>query len=339
VSYEAIEDPLSHAVLLVADDPSSAQAVRERLVAERRGRFAVDVVPHLEHAAEALRQRAYDVLLLDLALPREPGLETLLRAQMLADRIPIVVMTTYPDEELGLRALEAGIQEYVMTDHAVPPDLGKRLQHAAIRHRMTSKLRRSCQAAASRASCDAATGLASREAFLRKLRDALTFAGHFREHPALILVEPESFGAVRERLGPVRGGFLMQELSRRLTWCVRRTDCLGRLADAELALLLPHAATAPAIRMVAERIRLTFSAPFETGGPSIRLRASLGAAWYPQDGETAETLVAAAETALAEARNLGGNRCQLFRGYDVPPWPEDVADALALMETASGGWG
>ena len=81
------------------------------------------------------------------------------------------------------------------------------------------------------------------------------------------------------------------------------------------------------------------SAPFETGGPSLRLRASLGAAWYPQDGETVEALVGAAEAALAEARSLGGNRCQLFRGYDVPPWPEDVGDAFALAETAAGGTG
>ncbi|HEV8578326.1 MAG TPA: GGDEF domain-containing response regulator [Thermoanaerobaculia bacterium] len=339
MSHETIEDPWSLAVLLVEDDPAAARVVRERLASERRGHLAVEVVPRLEQAVEALRQRAYDVLLIDLALPREPGLETLLGAQMLAQRIPIVVMTTYPDEELGVRAVEAGIQEYLMTGGGIPADLGGTLRHAAIRHRIVAKLRRSCQVAACRASRDPATGLASRPAFLRKLWDALEFAERFHERPALLLVEPEDFAAVKERLGPVLGANLLQELSRRLSWCVRRSDCLGRLTDEEFAVLVPHAATSPAIRMIAERIRLTFTAPFRTGGPSLRLRASLGAAWYPMDGETVGALVKAAETALAEARDLGGNRCQLFRGHDVPPWPEDVASALSLQQTAAGGPG
>ena len=334
MSYEANEDPSCQTVLLVAEEPAAAQAVRERLAGERRAHFEVEVVPRLEHAVEALRRRAYDVLLIDLALPREPGMDTFLRSRMLADRIPIVVMTAYPDEELGLRALEAGIQEYLVIRGGIPEDLGTTLRHAAIRHHLMAKLRRSCQAAASWTSSDPATGLASRASFLRRLRDALAFAQRFRERPALLLLEPADFAEVRERLGPVLGGCLLQEIGRRLSWCVRRTDWVGRLGEEEFAILLPHAATWPAIRMVAERIRLVFTAPFETGGPRVRLRVSLGAAWYPQDGETVEDLLGAAESALAEARTLGDDRCQLFHGYDLPPWPEDVGDVFPVPETA-----
>jgi diguanylate cyclase (GGDEF)-like protein len=197
-------------------------------------------------------------------------------------------------------------------------------------------VRRSCQAASSWTSCDPATGLASRASFLRKLRDSLAFARRFQERPALLLLVPEDFAEIRERLGPVLGGCLLQELGRRLTWCVRRTDFLGRLGEEELAILLPHAASAPSIRMVAERVRLIFTAPFETGSPAVRLRVSVGAAWFPLDGETVEDLLGAAESALSDARTLGGNRCQLFRGHDVPPWPEDVASALTLPEATGG---
>lgn len=336
LSHDAIEDPWSHTVLLVEEDGAAARAVRERLAGERRGRFLIETVPRLQHAVEALRQRAYDVLLIGLALPREAGLETLLRAQMLAHRLPIVVMTSYPDEELGLRAVEAGIQEYLVTAHGIPEDLASTLRHAAIRHRIVAKLRRSGQAADFRSSRDPATGLASRNSFLRKLRDTLAFAERFQERPALLLVAPEDLNGVRDRLGPVLGGGLLHEVSRRLSWCVRRSDWIGRLGEQELAVLLPHAASAPGIRMVAERIRLTFNMPFVTGGPSVRLRASLGAAWYPQDGDTAQTLLDAAGEALAEARSLGGNRCALFRGHDLPPWPEDIEKALLPAETAAG---
>ncbi len=330
---EAIEDPWIQAVLLVTDDPSAAQAIRQRLAGERRGHFEVEVVPRLEHAVEALRRRAYDVLLVGLQLPQEPGLEILVRAQMLAHRISIVVMTAWPDEELGLRAVEAGIQEYLVTDGDLPQDLGRTLRHAAVRHRIVSKLRWSCQTAAFQTTRDPATGLTSRDSFLRKLRDALAFAERFRERPALLLLEPEDFGDVQQRLGPVLGARLLQELSRRLSWCVRRSDCLGRLEKEQFAVLLPHAATSLAIRTVAERIRLVFAAPFEPGGPGLRLRVSLGGAWYPQDGEMAEDLLGAAQAALSEAKALGDNRCQLFHGHETPAWPSDVLATFSLPET------
>lgn len=331
-SHEVMRDPWSHTVLLVAggaDDACTARAVREALASSRRGRFEVAAVPGLDQAIEALRRRAWDVLLIDLELPGERGLETLLRAQMLAHRLPIVLMTAHPDEELALRAVEAGVQEYLVTDRGdgiggLLSDLGRTLRHAVVRHRLADKRRRGGLAASGRQALDTETGLGSRSAFLRKLEHAVTFAQRFRERPALLRVEIADLTAMREWLGPVPGARLLQELGRRLSWCVRRSDSLGRLGESEMAVLLRHAATPAGIRMVAERVRLTLSAPFDLGGQAPRPRVLLGGSWYPQDGETAESLLDAAETALREARGLGGSGYRLFRGFDIPPWPEDA---------------
>jgi diguanylate cyclase (GGDEF)-like protein len=320
---ETIESSSRHSVLVVGDDPSCARAIRD-LLASRR--FEVEVVLRLERAVEALRIRPYDALLIHLALTDEGGRNSLFRAQMLAHRIPIVLLTGHPDEALGAQAVEAGIQEYLMLDREgrVPPDLDRARRHAAIRHRQARRSRRP----GGRAGTDPATGLADRASFLRRLADLLAFAGRFREKPALLLLGLGHLGEARERLGSALGTRLLHEVGRRLTWCVRRADVLGRLGDEEIALLLPHAATPPAIRMVAERIRLAAIAPFE----GVRLRANVGAAWYPQDGDTCDGLLQAAESALAGARELGDGGCQLFRGHDLPPWPEDVVKSFRLPE-------
>jgi diguanylate cyclase (GGDEF)-like protein len=333
-SHETIENPSTLSVLVVEEDPARERALRGHLAGWR---FEVELVPRLERAVEALRLRPYDALLIHLALPGEAGRNSLFRAQMLAHRIPIVLLTGHPDEALGVEAIEAGVQEYLvleeeMADGGVPAALGRILRHAVTRHR---QVRRSRQVA--RISSDPSTGLADRTAFLRKLEDALAFAGRFREKPALLLLGLEPPGEIRERLGPTLGARLLREIGRRLTWCVRRADTLGRLGDEEFALLLPNATTAPAIRVVAERIRLTASAPFENGGASVRLRASVGAAWYPLDGDTSDSLMEAARSALAEARESSDGRCQLFRGHDLPPWPEDVVKAFRLPDTAGPG--
>jgi diguanylate cyclase (GGDEF)-like protein len=329
-SHEAIENPSSHSVLVVGEDPGRARAIRSRL---SDGRFEVELVPRLEQAVEALRLRPYDLLLIHLALPAEAGRNNLFRAQMLAHRVPVVLLTGHPDEELGRQAVEAGVQDYLIVDGKdadgeLPADLGRTLRHAVIRYQQIQRSRQS----AARASLDPVTGLADRAAFLRKLQDSLGFAGRLREKPALLLLALEDFGEARERLGPALGARLLREIGRRLTWCVRRGDSLGRLGGEEIALLLPNAAASPAIRMVAERIRLTVSAPFESGDASVRLHASVGAAWYPLDGDTSDRLLEAARAAVAEARELGGGRCQLFRGHDLPPWPDSVVKAFQWPE-------
>ena len=321
--HEAIESSSRHSVLVVEEDPACARAIRDLLAGRR---FEVELVPRLERAVEALRMRPYDTLLIHLALTAEAGRTSLFRAQMLAPRIPIVLLTGHPDEELGAQAVEAGIQEYLILEGEgkVPADLDRALRHAAIRHRRTLRGRRPAAGGAA----DPATGLAGRDSFLRRLADVLAFAGRFREKPALLLLGLGDLGEVRERLGTAAGARLLREIARRLTWCVRRSDVLGRLGDEEIAVLLPHAATPPAIRMVAERIRLAAMAPFE----GARLRAGVGAAWYPLDGDGCDGLLRAAWSALEGARALGDGRCQLFQGHDLPPWPDDVVTSFRLPE-------
>jgi diguanylate cyclase (GGDEF)-like protein len=331
-SHEAIE-ACNPAVLAVVDNAANERSIAGRLAGCR---FEVDFVPQLERAIEALRRRPYDVLVIDLALPGEAGRSLLFRAQMLAPRIPVVLMTGHPDEDLALQALTAGVQDYLVTDGEAPVDLSLRLRHAVIRH---GQMRRS-RHAASRSSHDPATGLPSRDAFLRKLQDVLAFAARLRERPALLQIRLGNLGEVRDRLGPVVAVRLLREIGRRLTWCVRRADSLGRLEE-DFAVLLPNATTVSAIHMVAERVRVTAALPCESEGASVRFRTNIGAAWFPVDGDTLEDLLAAAQVALKEARTLGEGRCVLFRGHDLPAWPEDVINDFRLakpggMETETG---
>jgi two-component system, cell cycle response regulator len=326
-SHEEVENPYNPAVLAVVDDAATERAIADCLDCCR---LEVDFVARLERAVEALRRRAYDVLLIDLALPGQADRSLLFRAQMLAPRIPVVLLTANPDEGQGQQALEAGVQDYVVTDGEVPADLARRLRHAVIRH---GQLRRSRQSASWSAQ-DPVTGLAGRGAFQRKLEDVLAFAARLRDRPALLQVHLGNLGEVRQRLGPATAVRMIREIGRRLTWCVRRTDSLGRLGEEDFAILLSRAATATGIRMVAERVRLTASTPYDSDGESVRLSASVGAAWFPLDGDTPGALLQAAQAALEETQALGDGHCQLFRGYDLPAWPADILNGFRMSEPA-----
>jgi diguanylate cyclase len=306
------------AVICVAEDPDAESQVRSCLAGEPRGRFRLDVCLQLDTAVQYLQVRPYDVLLIDLALPEERSFSTLLRARMLAPRMPVVLMTRHTDEALGIQALEAGVQEYVIRSSSPPEDLARRLRQAVIRYRLASTRR-----VGQRGLADAAAELVSGAVFQQQLQEKLAFAKRFGERPALLLLEVDDWEGVEQRLGRLAQTRLLHELIRRFRWCVRLTDGVSRLGPARIAVLLGDVRSNSAVRMVAERLRVAATAPCEAGGAPQRLSVSIGAAWYLQDGESCQDLVDHAVSALEEARQLGGNRWRQSGGSTVPGAEEE----------------
>ncbi len=100
-------------VLLVDDDDDYAALVRAQF---EHGSvpFAFARVATVAAAAAALARDAFDVVLLDLALPDSSGLETVDR--LLSNQIvaPIIVLTSTDDEETAAQAVQRGAQDYLV---------------------------------------------------------------------------------------------------------------------------------------------------------------------------------------------------------------------------------
>lgn len=89
----------------------------------RAENYAVDWIKDGQTAQAVLRTQAYDLLLLDLALPGKDGLEVLrgLRAARL--RIPVLIATARDSVEQRIAGLDAGADHYILK----PCDLGELL--------------------------------------------------------------------------------------------------------------------------------------------------------------------------------------------------------------------
>jgi DNA-binding NarL/FixJ family response regulator len=67
-------------------------------------------------ALEILRTHEVDVMLLDLRMPRRDGIATLRALQQSDNHVPVLVLTTFDDDELALDALRAGARGYLLKD-------------------------------------------------------------------------------------------------------------------------------------------------------------------------------------------------------------------------------
>jgi DNA-binding NarL/FixJ family response regulator len=72
-------------------------------------------------AAEAIQhltQQAWDLVLLDINLPGRNGLEVLTEARRLSPKTPVLVLTSYPEEQFALHALKLGASGYITKNEA-----------------------------------------------------------------------------------------------------------------------------------------------------------------------------------------------------------------------------
>jgi len=98
-------------LLLVEDDPMIGEAVLDLLRAEH---YAVDWVKDGDMAETALRTQNYDLVMLDLGLPRRDGLSVLRSLRSRKERIPVLIATARDSIQQRIEGLDAGADDYVL---------------------------------------------------------------------------------------------------------------------------------------------------------------------------------------------------------------------------------
>ena len=105
-------------LLLIEDNPGDARLLQETLQDVETVNFDIFNVESLKGAIETLGLEDFDLVLLDLTLPDSQGLETLLKIRAEYPEIPVIVLTGLDDEQLALRALHQGAQDYLVKGKA-----------------------------------------------------------------------------------------------------------------------------------------------------------------------------------------------------------------------------
>ena len=100
-------------ILLIEDNPGDARLVKEMLY-EEGAKVNLDCAARLEEGLKQLKDKVYDIILLDLNLPDSNGFETFLELHKLNPDIPAIILTGIDDKELGLEAVRKGAQDYLV---------------------------------------------------------------------------------------------------------------------------------------------------------------------------------------------------------------------------------
>ena len=176
----------------------------------------------------------------------------------------------------------------------------------------TAELAIATQDLARRVLHDELTGLPNRAAFWERLAHRMAVAVRRRTGFAVLFLDIDQFKAVNDSEGHAAGDRLLVEVASRLAAALRAGDTVARVGGDEFVVLLDEVATREASVFVAERLGEALRAPYEIGGDPRTVTTSIGVAVGPGGFGTADDMVAAADSAMYDAKRHGGGRYVLY---------------------------
>ncbi len=130
-------------VLLIEDSEGDVVLIGEMLKDAKHTCFEMTSVARIKEAHDLLESLDFDVIILDLGLPDSWGLDTVTTAVGWRFDIPIIVLTGLSDEDLGMKSVRLGAQDYLVKDEINTKDLERSIRYAIERRKGIQALRES----------------------------------------------------------------------------------------------------------------------------------------------------------------------------------------------------
>ncbi|MGD0738631.1 MAG: GGDEF domain-containing protein [Terracidiphilus sp.] len=134
----------------------------------------------------------------------------------------------------------------------------------------------------------------------------------------LIYIDLNQFKRVNDVHGHLVGDLYLQEVAQRMKKQLRPGDTLARLGGDEFAVLVPVVHSRDEVEEIAARLEFCFHEPFVRDECVIHGSASVGIALYPEDADTVETLLSAADASMYVDKHTrsGQSRSRVTLGED-----------------------
>jgi two-component system, NarL family, invasion response regulator UvrY len=108
--------------ILIADDHTIVREGLKQILAETDDMMVAGEATNGHEVLEMVRKEDWDLVLLDLAMPGKDGLDTLKELKQEKPKLPVLILSIYPEEQYAVRLLKAGASGY-LTKESAPDEL------------------------------------------------------------------------------------------------------------------------------------------------------------------------------------------------------------------------
>jgi len=164
---------------------------------------------------------------------------------------------------------------------------------------------------------DGLTGIFNRRYFEHRIAEEMERARRFDAGMAVIMVDIDQFKSLNDEFGHLLGDEVLRQVSSIFSQQLRKMDVVCRYGGEEFAILISQTNAEQALR-VAEKLRRVVET-WQFPGVPRAVTISVGAAMFPEHGDSRDALVRAADAGLYAAKQAGRNRICLA------PVPQKIA--------------
>lgn len=278
--------------LLVEDDRGDARLIREALSSAEPhwGRFDLEVVDGLAAAVQRLSKGEIGAVLLDLSVPDNRGLDALFNLREHAPEVPVIVLTTAADLAWGIKAVNAGAQDFLVKGKVDGSLLARSLRYAIERKRLETSLQQMTLV-------DDLTSLYNRRGFFKFADQQLKLIRRMRKRALLVVADIQGLKEINDTFGHGAGDVAITDAAALLKQTFRESDVIGRMGGDEFVILAIGVAD-DGPQSILRRLAKSLAA-YNAPDRRFRLSFSLGVAGVePGDGSSLDHLLGEADRDL-----------------------------------------
>ncbi|MCA9216856.1 MAG: EAL domain-containing protein [Planctomycetales bacterium] len=282
--------------ILIVDDDDDDRSLVRNILARAGSPFLPICAESLSDGIAACDHDHIAVVLLDLMLVETQGLETVKRFRAAVSGIPIIVLSGLADEQIALKAVEHGAQDYLSKDD-VNYQIASRCIHYAIqRQDLQSQLMRV-------ALTDPVTSLPNRTKLNEELAAAMTKAGRDANYCfAIAFIDLDDFKVVNDIYGHSTGDRLLSDFAGRLQRSLGTYDSVARFGGDEFVVLLSDVGGNKDFSAFLSKLEIETSKPFIVDGRDHHITTSIGLVLYDNEYNSPGEMLRDADTAMYQSK-------------------------------------
>jgi diguanylate cyclase (GGDEF)-like protein len=152
---------------------------------------------------------------------------------------------------------------------------------------------------------DGLTGVFNRRFFEERVLEEIERCKRYNSELAVLMIDIDQFKAVNDNFGHMLGDEVLKLVAQIFTQQLRKTDVICRYGGEEFVILLPQLGRDRVLEVAEKLRRLVHACPFP--GVATPVSVSMGISHFPENGDTRNELIAAADSALYTAKQSGRN--------------------------------
>jgi len=289
-------------ILIVDDDAAIRDSMLEFI---KRSGYNAQTVSSAEEAIELLKSSSVDLVITDIMLPGQNGLQLTDLIKQNYD-IDIIVMTGYSENYSYEEAINKGASDLVFKPFRFE-ELLLRLKRVLKERQLTKDRNRILSKLENLAITDGLTKLYNLRHFYNQLEIEIDRSNRYGHPLALLLLDIDNFKTYNDTYGHLEGDKVLVRLGQIIKSCLRTMDCAYRYGGEEFTIILPET-TGEEAKNVAHRIKssVEIESFFPEGGDVVNITISIGVTEYFKK-EPLATFIQRADQAMYNSKAKGRN--------------------------------